>query len=390
MSSTHPSGPLRQRLPGLDGLRAVAAVSVAAYHVWFFGASDGRVTELGWLDKPVESLRAGVALFFVLSGFLLYRPFAAAIIRGRRMPSIRRYFRNRTVRILPAYWVALFVLAAVVERKLLTAPDHLLANMVLVQNSIPSYMPSFNGGVGIYAAWSLAVEAVFYLALPLLAVVANRLRGRVSSRASLAPPILLLLTAGVAAVAERWFDGHARDIWRFAFPPYAAVFALGMLLAVARVLWEDGRLRPPRALTPAAVAVAVIAAFTATKLWYGGGITLGVYYSLMGVAAVAILAMVVIAPTAVAVRILDNRVARSVGIASYSLFLIHGPVIRALRDHGLTLDGGRLGFGYNLVVSTAAVALATFLLYVSVERPLLQRKSRSRVDESAAFVHAAP
>lgn len=382
------SGVSRQRLPGLDGLRALAAVSVAVYHVWFFGAPGGHITRLGWLDKPVDSLRAGVALFFVLSGFLLYRPFAGAIVRGQRLPSVRRYFRNRALRILPAYWVALFFLAVVVERRLLSAPDHLVANIALAQNYAPEYMPSFNG-LGIVAAWSLAVEVVFYLALPALAVVAAGMRSRVSSRASLAPPVVLLLVAGLARLAEPLLDHRARELWRFAFPPYAGVFALGMLLAVVRVLWEDGRLHLPRGFTPAAAAFAVLAALVATKLWYSGGITIADYYSLVGFAAVAVLAIVVLRPAAAAARLLDSRVARSVGVASYSLFLIHGPVIRALRDHGLTF-AGRAGFVYNLAVVAVAVGVATFLLYVSVERPILRRKSRSAVGDGAAFAHAAP
>ncbi len=54
-------------------------------------------------------------LFFVLSGFLLWRPIASAVLRGRRLPSVRRYARNRALRILPAYWVVLLATALVLQ-----------------------------------------------------------------------------------------------------------------------------------------------------------------------------------------------------------------------------------------------------------------------------------
>jgi peptidoglycan/LPS O-acetylase OafA/YrhL len=52
-----------------------------------------------------------VGVFFALSGFLLYRPYLAARLAGRPQPSTRSFLRRRWLRILPAYWVALTVLA---------------------------------------------------------------------------------------------------------------------------------------------------------------------------------------------------------------------------------------------------------------------------------------
>ena len=95
------------RLAGIEGIRAIAATSVLVYHVYLNGAPDARPVDLGVATKPVENLRAGVTLFFVLSGFLLYRVFVAAALRGLPMPSVREYLRNRALRILPAYLVIL-------------------------------------------------------------------------------------------------------------------------------------------------------------------------------------------------------------------------------------------------------------------------------------------
>ena len=127
----------------------------------------------------MQDLAYGVILFFTLSGFLLYRPFAAAILRGDPLPSLRRYLLNRALRILPAYWVILFFSAMVLGSVLFWDSSGNLANGRLLDlGLIPraafflqDYFPS-TLLLGIGPAWSLAVEVVFYCALPMLALLA--------------------------------------------------------------------------------------------------------------------------------------------------------------------------------------------------------------------------
>jgi peptidoglycan/LPS O-acetylase OafA/YrhL len=151
-------------------------------------------------------LPAGVTLFFSLSGFLLYRPMAESIIEGRPRPSLGAYLRNRGLRILPAYWLILLVLglglgAGVIRLSstqmglgsLAGDPSLLVKNVFLAQNYFPASLTT-----GIPPAWSLAVEVVFYLTLPLLALLAGLAAGRASTyggriKAVLLPPVLLLL-----------------------------------------------------------------------------------------------------------------------------------------------------------------------------------------------------
>lgn len=78
------------RLRGIEGVRALAATAVVVYHVWLYGAPDGRSFELGPLSTFVmPHMALGVTLFFGLSGFLLYRPFVAALLRDTERPSFR-------------------------------------------------------------------------------------------------------------------------------------------------------------------------------------------------------------------------------------------------------------------------------------------------------------
>ena len=89
--------------PCFDGLRAVAAISVVLHHVSY---PTGKMFK-GYFAPFFTHLDIGVAVFFLISGFLLYRPFVAAAFEGRPGPSVRRFFRRRLLRIFPAYWLAL-------------------------------------------------------------------------------------------------------------------------------------------------------------------------------------------------------------------------------------------------------------------------------------------
>jgi peptidoglycan/LPS O-acetylase OafA/YrhL len=158
-------------------MRAIAACSILAFHsTQLFVA--GNVAVFGVLAVAGKPLWLGVTCFFVLSGFLLYRPFAGAILTGTALPSIRRYFRHRVLRIFPAYWAILavtgFVLGAAYIDPVTSATGFLTGHLhvfVLDALLLQEYTPS-TIGTGIVPAWSLAAEAVFYVLLPVLALAA--------------------------------------------------------------------------------------------------------------------------------------------------------------------------------------------------------------------------
>jgi hypothetical protein len=94
-----------QTRPRLDGLRGIAALAVVCMHVWLYGhANDGTASRSGLLDYAAVELRLALLLFFVLSGYLLYHPFARAA-RGDNAPvALGRYAVRRAARIVPAYY----------------------------------------------------------------------------------------------------------------------------------------------------------------------------------------------------------------------------------------------------------------------------------------------
>jgi peptidoglycan/LPS O-acetylase OafA/YrhL len=371
MADEAAAAPRTSRLVGIEGLRALAASSVVAYHVWLYGAANGQSVDLGALSKVFANLRSGVTLFFVLSGFLLFRPYAAAALRGLPTPGLRNYLRNRALRIAPAYWVVLVFVALGFEHTLLRHPDQLAANLFLLQN----YVPSFIFGAGIVPAWSLAIEIVFYLCVPILggtAIVLARRRGASPVVAAFAPVLLMtvlgLASKGVTRVA------HPGDVWTFSFATHADWFAAGMAVAVLRIRWEDGMLRLPRFWRPTALVSALALVAVAIKLYYGGTLDYVEYQTPIAMACGLILALVVFAePRSRLIRVLTWRPIVSVGLASYSLFLWHDPLLRELRSAGLTLDG-RSGFLVNLLLVFALAGVASTLTYLFVEKPALARK----------------
>jgi peptidoglycan/LPS O-acetylase OafA/YrhL len=147
-----------------------------------------------------------------------------------------------------------------------------------------------------------------------------------------------------------------------------------MALAVLRVLWEDGRLRLPPFWRTGCVVVALVTAVVALKLHYGGTLNGLDYQSPIAWACALLLATVVHShPTAGVVRVLTLRPVVAVGLASYSLFLWHDPIVRSLRGAGLTADG-RAGMLLNLLVVGVLSGIASAITYRYVEQPALRRK----------------
>lgn len=210
------------RLPGVEGTRAIAAGSILVFHVWRIGAPGGTAYDLGWIGSFFPDLQFGVVLFFVLSGFLLYWPFAAGIVHGDGFPSVAGYLRNRALRILPAYWAILLCSALLLEAVVHASrtsesprdPLRLATATLFVQNYDPDSVVS-----GIGPAWSLNVEVVFYLVLPVLALAACRLATALPRVAAALLPAGFLLCTGLAGKAiAAWvvpplfpFDGWEQD-----------------------------------------------------------------------------------------------------------------------------------------------------------------------------------
>lgn len=363
------------RFPLVDALRATAALAILLYHL---------SPSTGVLKVPVArdlafQLQAGIALFFLISAFLLYRPFVRARVRGEPMPYVGAYAWRRVLRLVPAYWAALTVLAVLFKPEVFTG-----GKAVLFYGFAQVYDSSI-GLSGLAAAWSLCVEAAFYVMLPLYAFVMWRLPGR-TARARVGIQLAGLAVLFVAGLGFRtWaLEGGLQVLGSplITLPTFLDWFALGMGLALLSV-WNEERERPLGAVAFAdrfpgllwglgllafagsAVAAAVFADNSAAE-------NLSIHV-LHGAFALGLLAPAVLGdPSRGGVRRLMAAPALAwLGLVSYGIFLWQGPVIRFVND--FTPLGGHPSLLWLLLVPPVVVAVAAVSWY-GLERPALSLK----------------
>lgn len=410
------SGDSSSRLRGVEGFRAIAVLAVLVYHNWLYTTAGDGPAELGYLSRFVlPHLPVGVTLFFVLSGFLLYRPVVSRVLNERPLQSLRSYLRNRALRIFPAYWVILFVTAVLLPAtivrvsptelqldRLAEQPTVLLRNAFLMHNYFADSMDT-----GIVPVWSLAVEIIFYLVLPFLGILTVHTAARTATRRgrtiSVFVPPLLLFGVGLATPLVMATLLSAETTFRSAlarsFLNHADLFAFGMFLAIVMVSIEDGVLGLPRwwrmpayALLASLVLVTALLVDRGTILSYKGA----VFYELLTSLCAMLLLAIVVLPSAdgsrsIVTRVLDTRLVVVLGLVSYSLFLWHEPLMRWADAHGLTMPGP-VGFLVNLLLLGAVSSVLAALTYRLVERPALARKHRGtgEVGASAATTTSNP
>ena len=372
--------PGNPRFPLFDGLRTVAVLSVLITHTALLSGAN----ELAWYGKYTARLDVGVTIFFLISGFLLYRPFVAAHLDGRGGPRVRDYARRRVLRIVPAYWLALTVLA-IYPGLIQMFTGHSWVYYLFLQD----YSSDWTFG-GLQPAWSLAIEAAFYVALPLVAFALRRIGSRMSRAARVRLEVAAIAGLGIASVVVRaTTPGSPQSQIHITLLGTFDWFALGMLLAVASAALagrEPALIRFLRRWPSAAWAVALgLFWFTATQLGLGGTLFFRItpaqgieQHLLYGAIAFFLLLPAVFAGDGEGVprRILRNRLVAWLGLISYGVFLWHHPIAIKLSEadgHGLFPGFRMLGItGATFVIAVACAAAS----YYVVERPILRYKDR--------------
>lgn len=385
---------------GIEGVRGLAAFAVVFSHLALIllvtdGATQTAAQRL--VGEGVYLLAHGVTVFFVLSGYLLYRPFAAHLLGGRE-PSVRSFYSNRVLRIVPAYWVILAVcgwlLGAVVVVSsdvaahqpnlatgtgYLTDPLQILANFSLTQG----YSTQTIGAIS--PAWSLVPEVAFYVVLPLLWLASRRLFPRPSFRAAMAPALALVAVGFVGFEVALHFlqtvgDGKVfADTWPsrlfHSFIATCELFGFGMVVAVLVVRATRGddpdRVRRLRRLGTLLVVAGGLAYLPARVL--------GQDRLVVGVAAAALIVVTVLPARGPLARtwtgLLESRPLHRAGLISYSVYLWHYPLtlfmLKKWPGLGFTSLGG---FLLSAVIIVPVVVVLSEITYRFVERPALARK----------------
>ncbi|WP_460967674.1 acyltransferase family protein [Pedococcus soli] len=378
------------RFPALDGLRAVGALAVLTTHVGFQSGDALRGPFAGVLAR----LDAGVAIFFVISGFLLFRPYAVAHLAGSRTPAVRSYLWHRAVRILPVLWLAVAAAWALVPSARADAWDY-LRNATLVQVYT-------EGGTleGLTQMWSLATEAAFYLALPLLGwLLCRGRRGASWTRRVMAVCALLGVLGPVWMATCTALDAPLGRLW---LPGFLGWFGAGMALAT----WNAGRSAGVIAASPLEVVArrpgtvwgVAIALYVLVSTPIAGPLDLSapsiassatknLLYGVLGLLVVAP-AVVPGAASSPRLRALSGRVCHVLGSISYGVFAYHVVVLALVeRTLGLEPFAGSFAprFALTLVVSLALAAAS----FYGLERPLM-RRARRREHRSTFILEPSP
>jgi peptidoglycan/LPS O-acetylase OafA/YrhL len=372
--------PAPRRYEALDAYRGIAALAIVAFHAYTFTRGYHDHATGGALDAltfPIlRNLEAGVSFFFVLSGFVIFLPFARALMRDRPLPATGPYALRRLCRIAPLYYLVLLAFWKLQFTWQASQVLDLLAHLTFVNALIPRYQDSL-------IAWSVSNEVIYYVLVPPGAALLARWLGTLPPRERLVRLACALLA--VVAVSEA-YKAVAFLVARPALVEGAFIngflyfdplsrgdgFVLGMLLAAAATAGVTlaPRTRAIVAASGAALLlVACLARFAshATELYF---------HSLCGLAFALLVAATVLAPgqqrawTGVA-----GRVPVGLGAISYGVFLWHAPLLRALlAEYGL-LSPAHV-FPRNLAVLLAvALPLAT-ATYLAIERPAIRWSRR--------------
>ena len=392
-----------RRFPCFDGLRAIAALLVLLIHTAWTSGFTSR-TSLGIYTSRLE---IGVAVFFLISGFLLYRPFAVSHLAGGDPIDTWHFWGRRLLRIVPAYWLALTILTYVLHDVSMGPGWKGVASHYLF---LQIYLPS-QWSYGIQQAWSLCIEMSFYLFLPLYARLLTWRRR--TARSQVRRELLGLGVLTAVSLGYRWWSLHLPGALRVTpggvicepapqclqhlplvtlvpgwLPGYLDLFAFGMLLAVLSAWWTTTKAEP-RWLSHGAVpwlcwAGAALAFWTVSHL---GISRIPLYVTapgtnllrqeLYGLFALLLLVPAVAGPQdrSPIRRFLRSWPVASFGVISYGIYLWHqGMIDELMKWTGWTLFHAPFGAMVTGVLGlTIAVASVS---YFGLERPVLHFKRR--------------
>ncbi|MFW0788259.1 acyltransferase family protein [Gordonia sp. CPCC 205333] len=360
--------------PQLEGMRAVAALGVLSTHV-AFQTGEVRTPVLG---PVLGRLDLAVALFFGLSGFLLWRPYVDAAHGGPR-PDVRRYLTHRFVRIWPAYVVVVVAVLTLLPEARNADVVVWAANLTLTQIFVPLSLTA-----GLTQMWSLSVEVVFYLLLPIIGLAMTKFSGSLARQRIpvLCAFIALTLSWGPVASVLPTQPGLEPKNWVIGHLPW---FGVGLLLAelvgrvnrgepLPRVLDTLVELSRRRWLMFAVLVVAYGLACTPLAGPTGlGAVNSGQFVVKIVLGALcgyAILAPLVLADSAFG--FLESPVMQALGRWSYGIFIWHVAVLAVVFGlFGILPFGGSTVLVWVLtVILSVGVAAAS---YAFIEEPARAR-----------------
>ena len=391
----------------LDGVRAIAIIMVIIFHVNRINGDNLWNQQTYPLASSISTAGGtGVTLFFVLSGFLLFMPYAKALLFKTSWPLARVFYLRRVLRIVPAYYVSLFLIIVFFHPEYLQR-NHLQDLALFLTFFMDSSRSTFRLLNGPY--WTLAIEWQFYMILPLIALGIAFLVRRVSQEKRLKAVIFCLLGVIAGGLFVRYWGIYFQVNWTKTFlvprsvlnvisffaygitGKYTEDFAVGMLISLCFVYSQ----RPE-------IGGKLLAKAQRLSSWlWGGGILLLVfsymwhfnsasygwpfldvlspYYNwlsdiLLAIGYGACIVAVLYGPASLK-RPFESRFLRWIGLISYSLYIWHLPLLIFLSQHLPTHLAGMNRYtiyAINWVWVLVIIVPVAVLSYVLFEKPWMQ------------------
>jgi len=378
----------------IDSMRGIAALTVLAIHAAGVSGLLDRSTH-SVLQPFVARLDVGVTIFFLISGFLLYKPFVKANITATKQPKLSAYLWRRFLRIAPAYWVALtiFTVWVGIEKDIFTVKG-IFTFYGFAQNY--SFDTLYRGMI---QAWTLGVEVTFYLMLPIYALLVRKLPSKsIAQRVRnewLGVGFLVLISTlyngwGVIDPTHRALTDY-EPLSRM-LPAFLDHFAIGMALAVTVTANKEQQLGEPRiskftkcyggyCWTAALVLFLVVSKVIGIEGWTFEDVTPLQYYAkhllYAAIALLLLLPAVFGKPGSGVVRkVLTSPALIYIGLISYSIYLYHLGVLIQMQRWDFTTFANQLPFSFGawLVIGTALTVIVATFSYYLVERPAQKLK----------------
>lgn len=363
-----------RRYEELEAYRGVAAITILIFHVYQYSglALPAYVAVVGapWWQRMLSGLHLS-GVFFTLSGFLLFLPFARAALGQQAPPAARGFLIRRLIRILPLYYLSMLVVWAWRYVGYEGQLTDLLLHLSFTHTFHRDYIFWTIG-----PAWSLAVEVQFYLLLALFGPWAVRRAQRLRTTGQRVAAVggLLLALAGASAAYKWWAftsPAVAPTDWPYFYslPARLDALALGMLLALAVAAYGAR----PRFGAPVArlLCVAGLALIGAAVMLDTASPIAHLYYStVVAAGTVLLIGATTLGPRGSGwERALRQPALAYLGRISYGIFLLHEPIMIELGRAGLLIAPGPGAFMTNLPVVLALAVGAASLSYYLLERP---------------------
>jgi peptidoglycan/LPS O-acetylase OafA/YrhL len=364
---------------------------VVVVHSWIFAGRFGDGS--GLANHLIVRLDSVVALFFLLSAFLLYRPMIAHRAGGPASPRVIDFARRRFLRIFPAYWIALTVLAIYPGVSGIFS-DRWWSFYSLTQYLDPGTASEGCSGAGyncgLLQSWTLTVELTFYLMLPFFAALTGLIARRLSVRSWMRAELFLIVGLAALSLTLAMLPLGLREqpLFLYSFAAHFDWLGIGLAMAVLSVVYgrrEEGLPAPLRFLAArpglcwgGAIGLYLISVFTIqpvpmTVAPFSNVEFLAVHLIQCAIAVLLVFPMAFGNPNfGWPRRILANRWLIGLGLVSYGFYLWQVTI-------GIELGYGNVGGSYLTVLIGTVILALPFAAgsYYLIERPLMRWKANS-------------